>query len=134
MAYDVEQEKKEIGARIKKLRASFTPPMTQPQLAGLLGVSESTIFKWEKGSVFIHSSDIDRLAAVLNTTARFLTTGVGPGILPDFSSYDLTEEDYVILLRVAQHLDKLHKESQPVTQPVKPNRNKTKGKKNEPNP
>jgi len=66
-----------LGLRIRTLRNN--KKMTQTQLAKLAGVSQPTVSAYENDNVpNPRSSELMRIAAALETTPEYLTTGEGP--------------------------------------------------------
>lgn len=59
------------GDRIKRLRTDRN--MTQPELAGLIGTTKQTIYKYENGTVTnIPSDKIEAMAQVFNVSPSYI--------------------------------------------------------------
>jgi transcriptional regulator with XRE-family HTH domain len=68
-----------IGQRISRIRRTLGQSrgkrITQPELAGMVGVSRGTIAAWEGGSQTPTGPNLVRLAQALDTTPEFIMTG-----------------------------------------------------------
>lgn len=72
-----------IGKRIKDIRKALGPwtgkLLPRTQLAGRLGVDESTVKKWETGEISISSENAVKLAALASCDVDWVLTGRGRG-------------------------------------------------------
>jgi transcriptional regulator with XRE-family HTH domain len=84
----------EIGRRIRKARQ--VAGMTQAELAGKIGVSESTVANWEKGRHF----PLRYLGKIEEVLGIDLESDGTPGLPPDIEPYkDVPEIRFTLSLR-----------------------------------
>lgn len=57
---------------LKAFRKSQTPPLSQGQLAGLLGVARETVARWESGVRKIDEQKLPRISEMTNIPVREL--------------------------------------------------------------
>lgn len=77
MSPKVTQLDKHIAARVKGMRKERK--MTQPGVAGVLGISYQSYQKMERGVVSLRASTLDKLATLFGVpVAHFFADGPGP--------------------------------------------------------
>ena len=83
---------KDIGMRIRKLRQENN--MTQDQLAAIMEISRSTLYRYESSQNLPDSDIIIRLAIVLHTTTDYL---LGLDDEPKIKFYHLKPEQASVM-------------------------------------
>lgn len=81
---DRHERNQQIGERIRNARVK--EGLTQKELGGLIGRTESSVTKYERGDIEIPLSIMDKIAGKLKVTSTYLTHG---GMMDGDSNYGL---------------------------------------------
>lgn len=95
-----------LGEKLKQLR--INKKLTQSQLGNIIGLSQSAIYKYEKGERQVPMIVLVKLADVLDTTIDELFNDTQnynePAYIREIKSYNLTESEIEDIMKYVRYI------------------------------